>query len=112
MGYLTRRFADHAPYWQFVVWSRQLLLAIDAWLTRSIIVEATRCSANITSADSCNATASDDAYQGVSVSGDNALVLGHAVAAVVFLLVCAAVHVRVQPYAYKIRTRWKPGSSS
>ena len=103
MSYLTRRFADHAPYWQFVVWSRQLLLAIDAWLTRSIIVEATRCSANITSADACNATASDDAYQGVSVSGDNALVLGHAVAAVVFLLVYAAVHVRVQPYVYEVQ---------
>ena len=36
MGYLTRRFADHAPYWQFVVWSRQFLLAIDAWLTRCV----------------------------------------------------------------------------
>ena len=103
MGYLTRRFADHAPYWQFVIWSRQLLLAIDAWLTRSIVIEATRCGDNITAASACDTTTSDDKYGGVSVSGNNALILGHAVAAVVFLLVCAAVHVRVQPYAYKIQ---------
>ena len=104
MGYMTRRFADHAPYWQFMIWIRQFLLAIDTWLTRSIVVEATRCSDNITATDACDTAASDDdAYQGVSVSGDNAVILGHAVAAVVFLLVCAAVHVRVQPYAFKIQ---------
>ena len=102
MGYMTRRFADHAPYWQFVVWSRQLLLAIDAWLTRSMVVEAT--GGNTTAADTSTANASGDAsYESVSVSGDNAVVLGHAVAAVVFLLVCAAVHVKVQPYAYKVQ---------
>ena len=39
----------------------------------------------------------------MSVSGDNAVVLGHAVAAVIFLLACAALHVRVQPYAYEVQ---------
>ena len=102
MRYLTRRFADHAPYWQFVVWSRQLLLAIDAWLTRSMVVEATNGNTTAT-ADPSNATTSDDAHQGVSVSGDSAVVLWHAVVAVVFLVVYAAVHVKVQPYAYPVQ---------
>ena len=28
LNYLTKRYADHAPYWQFVVWARQILLII------------------------------------------------------------------------------------
>ena len=36
MRYLTDRYAAHAPYWQFVVWARQLALILDATVARAV----------------------------------------------------------------------------
>ena len=32
LSFLTERFGSHAPYWAFVVWGRQFILALDAWI--------------------------------------------------------------------------------
>ena len=35
--YLTGRYAKHAPYWQLVIWARQLALMLDATVARAVI---------------------------------------------------------------------------
>ena len=37
MRYMTGRYASHAPYWQLVVWGRQLLLMLAATAAKGIV---------------------------------------------------------------------------
>ena len=39
LSYLTQRFAPHAPYWQFAIFTRQLVLTLVACVSR-VILEA------------------------------------------------------------------------
>ena len=39
LSFLTERFGSHAPYWQFVVWARQFVLALDVWIANTVIDE-------------------------------------------------------------------------
>ena len=31
LEYLTKRFAEHAPYWQFIIWFRQISILLCCW---------------------------------------------------------------------------------
>ena len=88
--YLTRRFASHAPFWQFVVWGRQLLLLIDAFLPRWYEPFAVVGSAR-----------QDLAYRGV--------VITHSAVALAIFFVFWALHARIRPYAYEFQNRIESG---
>ena len=72
--YMRGRFAKHAPRWQFVVWSRQLALMITAYGTRALVAE--------------DATVQAE------------LVWGHALLALLILVLAWRLHARVRPYEY------------
>ena len=38
LNYLTKRFDDHAPYWQFVIWGRQIPLLVLLYYVKNIWV--------------------------------------------------------------------------
>ena len=41
LQYLTKRFDDHAPYWQFVIWGRQVpLLVLSSYVEDKRVVSA------------------------------------------------------------------------
>ena len=147
LAYLTRRFASHAPYWQFVIWARQWLLILDGWMTRSLVmrvhiddsadvyamgnstnftnitmgeidgssddgsIDASSSSSSSSSNTNTNTSNSSVVANGTDIGGgydvdlhdDRDVILAHTMVAVLCLLVAAALHVRVQPFEYRMQ---------
>ena len=87
MYYFTRRFRDEVPFWQFVIWGRQLLLLLDAFVPRWYLPFAVW-EEELTT----NATF-------------KAVTLTHAGVAMAIFAAAWALHARVQPYAYVLQNR-------
>ena len=87
MYYFTRRFRDEVPFWQFVIWARQLLLLLDAFVPRWYLPFAVWEEELLT-----NATF-------------KAVTLAHAAIAIAIFGLAWALHARVQPYAYVMQNR-------
>ena len=79
---MTKRYAEHAPYWQFVIWSRQFFLTLTTILPDTV---------------TSMVDASSDSYV---EAGHTWTLWIHAGAALVCFLVAAVAHYRVQPYRF------------
>jgi hypothetical protein len=79
--FLTGRYADHAPYWQFVKWSWMICLILDALLANTIL------------------TAIDDRTSAGYILAS----LSHALVAMIILGCAWRVHYHVHPYEFAVQ---------
>ena len=87
MRFMTKRFGDHAPYWQFVIWGRQFLLTLSTLLPDLI---------------SSTSDATSDVYV---EEGYESTIWMHAAIAFAVFVVAAVSHWRVQPYRFDFQNR-------
>ena len=101
LSYLMRRFSEHAPLWQFVVWGRQLALIIT-----SIVFNW---AADASYAAEGSRTHLDEDALEEAARGDAKMELVRVWLEVTFCLAIIALawrgHVRVQPYAYRFQNQ-------
>jgi len=86
LAYFIRRFNENAPFWQFVIWARQLLLLLTSFLPRWYVPYALEEEAT-----------SNAAYRAVVVT--------HACAAMAIFGLAWALHARVRPYAFVFQNK-------
>ena len=128
LSFLTERFGAHAPYWAFVVWGRQFILALDAWIATRIIDATDDVKTGVAVCDLLNSTAAGAAAADGTAAdgaGGNATGMGmdmdeqpgckplsarsleaiwtQAAIAMLTLLVFGALHLRTQPYPFRFQ---------
>jgi hypothetical protein len=79
--FLTGRYADHAPYWQFVKWSWMICLILDSMLANAIL----------------------SAIADPASASHIAATLTHALAAIAILACAWRAHWRVHPYEFAMQ---------
>lgn len=77
--FLTRRYAEHAPYWQFVVWMRQFCLFLD-YMIAALILDFGRLKPG--------------------TAARNGVVWAHAIVAILLVAVSWRLHARARPFRY------------
>lgn len=105
MSYLTDRFKHDEPSWQFVLWTRQAILFLDATLARRFIESGSSIGEGVNSTFTPNSTtfAEGDVTSGLLDSSNWASVLAmwvHVAVALLTLMVFWAFHERQRPYEY------------
>ncbi|KAL1529009.1 hypothetical protein AB1Y20_010330 [Prymnesium parvum] len=95
LSYFVNRYAAHAPWWQFLIWVRQLLLTFTTimpeFLSSRLVAATVR--ADLSSADQLRAQAELDIT----------LLWIHAAVAVLIFAIFWAAHVRWQPYVHRVQ---------
>eukprot|EP00966_Prymnesium_polylepis_P120987 2795971-Prymnesium_polylepis.1 len=95
LSYFINRYAEHAPWWQFIIWFRQLLLTFTTLMPDFV-------SSRLAAATSGGTSSTNDALAARQAL-DMALLWIHAAIAVVIFIVFWVVHVRAQPVRYPAR---------
>ena len=135
--YLTRRFSESAPFWQFAIWGRQLLLLLVAlipkWYSRSSLAllygdgggngggdgqdRASGGGDDDPGAEgegegdegSGSGRGSDDGSALLYDDGYRDVVVAHAALAIVVFALSLALHARVRPYAFVFQNQVESG---
>ena len=88
LSYVTDRFAEHAPHWQFVVWTRQLLLTIVTFVPDMF---------------TDGGFEPDPDQEKSAAEYNKGSVWSHAIAAILIILASWQLHRQVKPYEYSFQ---------
>jgi hypothetical protein len=102
MKFMIGRFGAHAPYWQFVLWGRQLLLTLDYTIPR-LYLSYDRCILGGVSIS--NGTLPYEGADSECEEKQMAVVMTHAILALLILLISRWLQARVLPFEYAFQNK-------